>query len=136
MDTVNIKKELPSDKNSIRKVEPMMFSIRKTINIPDEKFFCIMIAATEAVNNAIIHGNKLDKSKKAFIEISACKDSVCITIEDQGTGFDPEKIEDPRTPENLLKEGGRGIFLIKEIADRCRFYCTASGTKVKMEFDL
>ena len=134
--TIKIEKQLPSERNSIREVEPIMFKIRDKIYIGDDKFFSIMIAATEAVNNAIIHGNKLDNRKIVSMVVEASSQLITIEVKDSGNGFDFNDIADPRIPENLLKEGGRGIFLIRQIADRVEFCCSNSGSKVYMEFDL
>lgn len=133
---ITIGKQLVSEKDSIQDIKPMMNAIRNAIDISDEKFFLMMVAATEAVNNAIIHGNKLDRDKKTTIDISASKNLVKIEVKDNGTGFNCNCLDDPRKPENLLKEGGRGVFLIRHIADRVEFRCSACGSRVLMEFDL
>jgi serine/threonine-protein kinase RsbW len=92
----------------------------------------ILIAVTEGVNNAIIHGNKLDASLTVHVGVHNNEEWVCFSITDHGTGFDPEAIPDPTAPENLLKENGRGIFLMKNLADEVSF--EENGTVVNVCF--
>ncbi|MFP4529236.1 MAG: ATP-binding protein, partial [Candidatus Kapaibacterium sp.] len=115
-------------------IEPVMEQLKKDAAIPDEKYYNMMIAITEAVNNAIVHGNKLDSSKNVLFIADVVDKHVIIEIEDCGCGFDPENIADPRAPENLLKEGGRGVFIIKSLADEVIYMTSESGTKLKLIF--
>lgn len=93
----------------------------------------ILIASIEGVNNAIVHGNKLDESKTVKINIKICDKKICITISDQGKGFDPNKIPDPTIPENIENISGRGVFLMKKLSDEITF--ENNGTTVKMIFN-
>tara|TARA_B100000614_G_C14383615_1_gene426634 strand:+ start:227 stop:643 length:417 start_codon:yes stop_codon:yes gene_type:complete len=129
-----IEKTFKSEKKSIAIVEPMVFELKDKLGIATETFYNVMIAVTEAVNNAIIHGNKCDPDKEVFLRIEATKEKFKIIVRDNGTGFDPEKLADPRKPENLLKEGGRGVFLIKELANDVKFNIDDSGTEMTMWF--
>lgn len=131
---INKKIVLPSEKTSITKIEPVLSEIKKEHNIPDENFYNIMIAVTEAVNNAIIHGNKQNPNKKVNFSIEANEQLINITIEDQGEGFNPNELEDCLKPENLLKDGGRGVFIIKELMDSVQIQNTGNGTKLKMTY--
>jgi serine/threonine-protein kinase RsbW len=128
----NIK--LPSNKSSVRSLEPILAEIRKIHNIDENKFYNVMIAVTEAVNNAIIHGNKLCKEKEVLFNIEADHNKIIITVQDEGEGFDPNTVDDCLVPENLLKDGGRGVFLIRELMDEVEFLDTGKGTKIKMVF--
>ena len=132
--TVKIKEEYLSEKKSILNVEPLINRLKEKLSIPLEKYYNILIAVSEAMNNAIIHGNKLNKNKKVLIEVLANNDRVDIRIHDEGEGFDPEFLADPRDPENLLKDSGRGVFLIKELSDKSEFTHSDNGTDVKMTF--
>jgi len=96
----------------------------------------MLIAVTEAVNNAIIHGNKCNPQKEVIISIEGKTEEIIITIKDHGGGFDPSMVADPRQPENLLKEHGRGIFLMKEISDQLSFRSNKSGTIVILNFKI
>jgi len=87
----------------------------------DEKVYTGVLLASEAVTNAIEHGNALDESKKVMIDFKASKSVVEIWVEDQGTGFNRADIKDPLNEEQLLADGGRGIFLIEKLADRVAY---------------
>ena len=95
----------------------------------------VLVAVSEAVTNAMIHGNKSKEAKNVTLGISLPKEnSVCFTIEDEGIGFDSEAIPDPTSPENIEKPHGRGVFLMKNLADNVEFL--NEGSKVKMDFNL
>lgn len=128
----NIK--LQSHKSSVRDLEPLLIEIRKKHNIDENKFYNVMIAVTEAVNNAIIHGNKLCREKEVNFNIEADSNKIIVTVQDEGEGFDPEKVADCLVPENLMKDGGRGVFLIKELMDEVEITDTGKGTKIQMVF--
>jgi serine/threonine-protein kinase RsbW len=91
-----------------------------------------MIAITESVNNAIVHGNASDKSKNVSLSLQVTDNSLTFTVEDQGNGFNYENLEDPTSPENIEKIGGRGIFLMKHLCDSVTFH--DDGKKVELSF--
>ncbi|MEO7175977.1 MAG: ATP-binding protein [Saprospiraceae bacterium] len=78
----------------------------------------ILISLTEAVNNAIIHGNTCDETKQVVIRHIRKGPFIGFQISDEGRGFDPKKIPDPTRPENIEKCGGRGVYLMKNLADK------------------
>jgi serine/threonine-protein kinase RsbW len=100
-----------------------------------DRYYNVLIAVTEAVNNAIIHGNKLNPQKKVTITLIVSQNDITVEVLDQGDGFDPENVADPREAENLLKENGRGVFLIKQLTTTSEISSGIGGTKVKMTFD-
>lgn len=77
----------------------------------------IGIAVREIVNNAIIHGNRLDRQKKVVVRITRTTEQITITIWDQGKGFDLDLLPDPRSPEALLRRSGRGIYFARAFMD-------------------
>ena len=90
--------------------------------IEDEDLaYRVVLLATEAVTNAIEHGNKLDPSKKVFLRVSLLQSHVEIVCEDEGGGFDPAKTDDPTESENLFRERGRGLLFMEEMADDVQF---------------
>jgi serine/threonine-protein kinase RsbW len=115
-------------------VEPYFFELKDELKIKDELFYNMLIAVTEAVNNAIIHGNKCNPQKIVNIQIEVINRDITVIISDEGSGFDPNNVADPREPENLLKANGRGVFLIKELTENYQFDITQFGTTVKMNF--
>lgn len=83
----------------------------------DDKVFTGVLLASEAVTNAIEHGNNYDESKQVLIEFLLQNGRAECWVEDQGEGFDRQAVADPLASENLLEDGGRGIFLIERLAD-------------------
>lgn len=75
----------------------------------------------EVVVNAVKHGNQFDEAKEVFLDIDVCDHRVDIRVEDEGAGFNPNGIPDPRTKDNLQREHGRGLFLIQTLADEVSF---------------
>lgn len=75
------------------------------------------LAVDEAVANAVVHGNKADDNKKVTVRTALSREGASVTVEDEGEGFDEGGIPDPLAEANLLKESGRGIFLMKRLCD-------------------
>jgi serine/threonine-protein kinase RsbW len=123
---------LSSTPASITDVESLIDVACAELALSEDVYGNILIAVTEGVNNAIIHGNKLDASLTVHVGVHNNEEWVCFSITDRGTGFDPEAIPDPTAPENLLKENGRGIFLMKNLADEVSF--EENGTVVNVCF--
>lgn len=124
----------PSTPLCISQVEQLVEELANKYSINQEKYPNILISLTEAVNNAIIHGNGCDECKCVEIALEENKTCITISVKDEGPGFDPDKVNDPTLPENLSKDGGRGIFLIKQLCDRVQY--EHNGSEVKMWFDL
>lgn len=117
----SLKLRIPSLPDNIRIVESFIDNARDRFTFDDDIYGNIMIAVTESVNNAIIHGNKQDKEKNVDLALEVINDNIRFTIKDEGDGFDYDNLPDPTSPENLLKMGGRGIFLIQNLADEVVF---------------
>lgn len=103
-------------------------------NLSQEIHDNILISLTEAVNNAIIHGNKKDEKKYVNINCHEEKSEVIIRITDEGLGFNPKSVADPTLEENLECCGGRGVYIMKELSDNIRFI--DNGRTVEMYFKL
>ena len=95
--------------------------IGRIAGLDDDSLHWVSVAVRESVVNAIKHGNKNDESKRVVVEFTPVPlhdpQELVIRVEDEGEGFDPEELADPLAPENILKSGGRGIFLIKSFMD-------------------
>ena len=117
----NINIEIPSLVENIRIVESFVDNAKEKYKLNDDVYGNIMIAIVESVNNAIIHGNKTDKEKNVSLSASLLGEEIKFVISDQGDGFDYDNLPDPTAPENIDKVGGRGIFLIKHLADEIHF---------------
>lgn len=136
MSLLKISKEirLKSEKNAVNDVEPLLMELKDALSLKDENFYNIMIAVTEAVNNAINHGNKLDPNKEVIFKAEAEDDKVIIEVKDEGEGFDPNAVDDCLDPGNLLKESGRGVFIIRELMDEVNIVSSDKGTTIKMVY--
>ena len=119
MDALKI--QIPSISENIRIVESFIDNVKEKFNVDDDLYGNIMVAITESVNNAMKHGNKLDKTKNVILSAMCDENSLIIRVEDQGEGFDYDNLPDPTAPENLDKVGGRGVFLMKHLSDEVRF---------------
>ena len=94
----------------------------------------MLVSLTEAVTNAIVHGNNGDVSKSVKIQLEKSGDNFIIRVSDEGRGFDPNTLPDPTKGENLFKTGGRGVFLMQKLSDTVRFH--NNGSTVEMFFKL
>lgn len=124
--------EITSDLKHITEVERLIDAVCEEFEMNEDNYGNILIAVTEAVNNAIVHGNNNDTSKKVFVEVDKVEEGVVFSIEDQGGGFDFNNLPDPTAPENIEKTHGRGIFLMKNLADEVEF--DLKGSKVSITF--
>jgi serine/threonine-protein kinase RsbW len=129
---IYIHKTLASDKNAVKIIEPLIWDMKNTLSLSDERIYNILIAVTEAVNNAVSHGNKYDATKKVDFSIRVLDNEIIFVVIDEGRGFNPEIIPDPRDPRNLLREGGRGVFLIQQLSDEAIF--SDNGRQLTMKF--
>ncbi|RME16804.1 MAG: ATP-binding protein [Bacteroidetes bacterium] len=125
---------LPSIPESIAEVEKIIQEICDHYEIPEDTYGNILIAVTEAVNNAIYHGNKTDPNKKVSIQFSHNNKNYTFTISDEGNGFDYQNLPDPTLPENISKIGGRGIFIIHQLADQVKF--KDNGKTIEIHFHI
>lgn len=132
MQKLNI--QIPSLPENIRIVESFIDNAKDTYHISDDLYGNIMVAITESVNNAILHGNQSDSKKMVDLSLELADDKITFTIVDQGPGFDFENLIDPTAPENLEKVGGRGIFLMKHLADEVNF--EDEGRNVELIFNI
>lgn len=126
--------ELSSTVESLSKIEQLIESVCGEYSVGEDFYGNILIALTEAVNNAITHGNHLDPNKKVSLELTKTQKEIAFTIKDEGNGFDFDNIPDPTLPENLKSVSGRGVFLMKALADDVVF--EENGTKIQLKFNV
>jgi len=127
---------LSSDPKNVRKVEQFLRRINRHRPLDEIQFHKLMVSLTEAVNNAIVHGNKADPTKTVEVRCELLDSVVQITVKDQGDGFRPETVDNPLKEENLLRESGRGIFLMRTLMDRVEFDRTDEGMELELWLDL
>ena len=124
--------QIASKPESINLVEKLIDDIKTEYQIHEECYGNMLVAVTEAVNNAMQHGNKYDPAKMVNITYEVDADQISFTISDQGSGFDYLNLPDPTDPENLEKPAGRGVFLMKHLADQIIF--SENGKVVELYF--
>ena len=115
---------LKSNRNEIRKFEVMLEQANMKFNLAVEKFINLQIACSEALINAIVHGNEEDESKNVYTNIEMNELKMSVRIKDEGKGFKVDELPDPTSNENILKESGRGIYIIRSLVDE--FVCNSS----------
>jgi serine/threonine-protein kinase RsbW len=126
--------QLPSNPESITQLEALIEEIADKYHVADDTFANMMTCLNEAAINAIIHGNKLDATKKVIINADVAPKRVIWTVTDEGEGFDYNHLADPTAPENLESLTGRGVFIIKHLADQCIF--NAAGNEIELHFKI
>ncbi|TXB64759.1 ATP-binding protein [Vicingus serpentipes] len=125
---------LSSDISNLIQIEKLIDSVCDNCHITEDNYGNILIALTEAVNNAIVHGNKEDVSKKVTLTYVVSSNEVCFVVKDEGNGFDLNQVPDPTLPENINKLNGRGVFLMNSLADEVVY--EENGSAVSLKFCL
>ncbi|MBC8489512.1 MAG: ATP-binding protein [Bacteroidetes bacterium] len=121
---------IASDKSEIHKVEKLLEEVNNECDLEMEKFVNFQIAVSEALVNAIVHGNKENKNKKVFCDIECADKHMTVRIKDEGEGFDLNEVPDPTSKENILKEHGRGIYIIRSLVDEYECVTSDKGTEM------
>jgi len=127
--------KLESRPEVIHIVENTVDELKSELAFKEDVYANVMIAVTEAVNNSIIHGNKNDVSKQVFVDFEVkLPYRLIVKVRDQGSGFDPQTLPDPTSPENIGNVGGRGVFLMRHLSDELSF--SEDGKEVEMIFNI
>lgn len=128
----NYKLVLASRPEAIEEIEKLAAEAANTAGFNQEEQDSLAIAVTEMANNAVIHGNQRDPGKKVFITIEVLNAEVRMTIRDEGKGFNPNTLSNPLDPENLLRESGRGVFIVRSLMDEVSYDFSKGGTQVTL----
>jgi len=123
-----------SQADNIHLVEKLVDEVCEELHVQEDNYGNILIALTEAVNNAIHHGNKLDPAKNTSVSCSTTEHKILFKVEDEGAGFNFYNLPDPTSPENIETPNGRGIFLMKNLADEINF--DKEGRIVELAFHI
>lgn len=132
MNATRVSYTLDSSLESVNKAEDTATEFATKSGFDPEEVQRISMAVREATVNAVLHGNAYDPRKKVHIAFETAGDALTVTVRDEGKGLDQEEIPDPLAPENLLKQSGRGIFLIRAFMDEVRFRNMEPGTEVTL----
>jgi serine/threonine-protein kinase RsbW len=130
------KKDIPSDPDLMPEVEEFVLEVAEKAGLNEDKHNNIALAVAEAISNSMKHGNKNDKSKRVFIKIAVDDEKMIVTLKDEGKGFDLATIPDPTKPENILKDSGRGVHIMRSLLDDLRYNFTPEGTEIILEISL
>ena len=126
--------EFPAKAENIALAEKLIDDACQKHGVHESHYGNILIALTEAVNNAIHHGNRLDPAKSVSLGYQEKGDKIVFVVSDEGPGFDHEHLPDPTDPQNIEKPHGRGVFLMRALADSVEF--SDNGSTVAMAFSL
>ncbi len=133
---IHVRLVLTSVPNEIMKVEGFLEKLNEQLHLDDSSFNKLLIATTEAVNNGILHGNNRDPHKKVVLVCETDNGLLLITVEDEGQGVNPETLPDPLSEENILRENGRGVFLMRSLMDSVEFSRFPGGSRVIMKMSI
>lgn len=126
--------KLTSTQQSIQKIDHILRSLLELYGVAQERFPEILVATTEAVNNAINHGNNCDTNKFVYLETKINGDIMSIQIEDQGCGFCEEEVADPTQLDRIYEQGGRGLLVMRQLSDEIEFH--KNGRIVELRFSI
>ncbi|MFO7899099.1 MAG: ATP-binding protein [Planctomycetota bacterium] len=113
--------KLPSVPESVTELTDRISAMLERLRLPEDAAFDVKLACQEAIVNAVEHGNQCDETKLVRVHCRVEGDTITVTVRDEGEGFDPCEVADPTAPQNILRENGRGIFLIRSLADEVHF---------------
>lgn len=128
--------KIESDPNNLITVEEFVNFFAKDIGLHNDQIAALLLAVTEATTNAIIHANKCNVNKTVTVDVNVDNSTLTVKIIDEGEGFDPAKIPDPTHPENLLKDSGRGVYLMKIYMDDVKYNVTPTGTETILTLNI
>jgi anti-sigma regulatory factor (Ser/Thr protein kinase) len=126
--------QMKSNSTCVKEVEKYVRQLFDQFGLDVELYPNILISLTEAVNNAVQHGNCYDVTKHVRVCTEKYGRYVHCEISDEGRGFDPNVLPDPTAPENVEKPGGRGVFLMRQLSDSISF--KDNGRTVELKFYL
>lgn len=123
---------VPSQLSSVPLVEGLIDDVCQKIGVHEEVYGNVLIAVTEAVNNAILHGNREAQDLQVDVSVFDESKEFMFQVKDYGNGFDHVNLPDPTAPENIEKENGRGVYLMRHLADEVLY--NEKGNEVSIVF--
>ena len=126
--------KIASKTDNLQLVEKFVDELSSSYDIEQDVYGNLLIAALEATNNAITHGNKMNEDKQVEVTFAVEDSKILLSVKDEGPGFDYSNIPDPTAPENLENMSGRGVFLMSKLTDVIEF--ENNGSFVRMTFFL
>jgi serine/threonine-protein kinase RsbW len=132
MNATRVSYTLESTLASVNKAEQSALELAAKSGFDEDECGRISMAVREATVNAVLHGNHYDPAKRVTVSFEATPSALTVAVRDEGSGLDPASVPDPLAPENLLKQSGRGIFLIRAFMDEIHFRPLSPGTEITM----
>ena len=129
-------KEVQSDPELLPELDEYLMNIAKEAGLDEEKFNNLSLSFSEAASNSIKHGNKNDVNKKIRITVKISDSQMRIIIKDEGKGFDIKAVPDPTKEENILKDNGRGIHIMRSFLENLSYNFTPEGTETILVLNL
>lgn len=133
--TILLEREFFSNREELTLLPRLLEEMRQRCPIAESQFFNLVVAMTEAVNNAIEHGNQSDPTRRVRYSVECRDREVYCVVEDEGEGFELDDLADPTSPENILSEGGRGMFLIQALMRDLRVERIENGMRIAFVCD-
>ena len=132
MNATRVSYTLESTLASVNKAEQAATQVAAKSGFDEDECGRIAMAVREATVNAVLHGNRYDPTKRVTVSFESTPERLTAAVRDEGSGLDPATLPDPLAPENLLRQSGRGIFLIRAFMDEIHFRDVAPGTEITM----
>lgn len=129
-------KEVKSDPELLPELDEYLMNIAKEAGLDEEKFNNLSLSFSEAASNSIKHGNKNDVNRKIGITVKVSDSQMRIIIKDEGKGFDIKAVPDPTKEENILKDNGRGIHIMRSFLEDLSYNFTPEGTETILVLNL
>ena len=129
-------KEIPSDPELLPELDSYLIDIAQRVGMNEDHFNNLSLSFSEAASNSIVHGNKKDPNKKVSITIKVTHTQMIIIIKDEGKGFKLNEVPDPTKPENILKDSGRGIHIMRSFLEDLSYNFSPTGTETILTISL
>jgi serine/threonine-protein kinase RsbW len=129
-------KKVKSDPELLPELDEYLMNIAKEAGLDEDKFNNLSLSFSEAASNSIKHGNKNDANKKIQITVKVSDSQMRIIIKDEGKGFDIKDVPDPTKEENILKDNGRGIHIMRSFLENLSYNFTPEGTETILVLNL
>ncbi|MCX7875875.1 MAG: ATP-binding protein [Melioribacteraceae bacterium] len=136
MATILLHKIVKSNPEVLPELEENIVEIAKSLKLDPIKINTLALSFSEAISNSMKHGNQYSDKKNVEIDVYTENDKLYISLKDEGTGFDISSVPDPTKPENILKESGRGIHIMKNFLDDLVYNFLPNGTQVILVINL
>jgi serine/threonine-protein kinase RsbW len=126
-----LKLDFPADTDAIGAVTDAISETLAQLRVPEQKRLEIGLAVQEALVNAVVHGCKNNPLKEVRCRLqSDSQGRIVVIVTDPGPGFNPDTLSDPKRPENVLADHGRGVYLIRQLMDEVQF--DKGGNEIRM----